>query len=750
MQFYGTPIKKIFDNNTNFRIYACNVNAKKFPAVEKNKYGNVSIAGDLPDLDFDREYNITAEPKDSKYGVTYNVKSIKVDKPRTLEEVRAFLTTIIPSENHVNELLNSYPNIIDLILSGKENDVDLSKLNGIGEYYFAKIRNAIIQNFRMYDLLTYFEGTLPFSIVQQLDKDYSSIDVIKRELNKDPYKFFTKISHVGFIKADQAVLSLAEAGKLKDKNIKNSPLRCKACISYLLCQNEDLTGSTMMDLFELSNALKRLVGVTCSKHAPDVIKDEKEFYLDVQAKCLTRRVVYEEECYIVEKIKNAIANNKQYDIDYTKYINSGEFPLSDEQSMILKYACEKQVMILDGPAGSGKSFSMSALIKMLDDNKLSYILMSPTAKAAKVLSSYTNKHASTIHKALGYSQNGFMYGKNDPLTEKVVVVDEFSMVSQYLMVKLLDAIDFRYTKLIMIGDSNQLPSVGCGNILHDFLHSNIIPTVSLTKIFRYGTSGLLTAATDIRNQKMYLDKSEDKAITIGQDNDYTFIQTQDETMLQNVVNVYKKLIQQGYKPDDIMVLSCYNRGKYGVDEVNKLLHPIANSSTENQEKYIEVVNGRFCVGDNVMQTENNYHATMVADITIIKDDNGIDHKEVNINGECLVANGETGVITDIFDNSIIINFSGTDILYHRSDMEKVKLAYAFTVHKSQGSSAKIVLVMMPKAHTYMLNSNLLYVAVTRTSKKCFHFGNYRTLKNALRKKEDYSRKTNIEKLLLTT
>jgi len=305
----------------------------------------------------------------------------------------------------------------------------------------------------------------------------------------------------------------------------------------------------------------------------------------------------------------------------------------------------------------------------------------------------------------------------------------------FLMKHLLEAIDFSKTKLLMIGDSAQIPSVSAGNVFYDLINSNIIPLVSLTKIFRYGEGGILTVATKTRNCEIFLSNSLEPQV-FGEDKSYVFLHTPQDKIINTVVKIYNKLLHKGCIKDDIMILSTYNVGDYGTLALNKFLQPVSNENVRNKEKYIQIGDTKFYENDMVMQTANNYKAIRYNEEYINEDD------------KTFVANGEIGTIIKIGYNKVIIQFDEI-VIYDKNDLINVKLAYSIGTIKSQGGQAKIVIMITPKAHTFMLNSNLIYVAQTRAKQKVFHFGEIETVNRAIKKKADFNRKTYLKNLLIS-
>jgi exodeoxyribonuclease V alpha subunit len=376
---------------------------------------------------------------------------------------------------------------------------------------------------------------------------------------------------------------------------------------------------------------------------------------------------------------------------------------------------------------------------MLRDNNKSFILLSPTGKASKVLAENTREKATTIHRGLCYiPPDEWGYNKEQKLNYDIVIIDEFSMVDIFLFARVIDAIDFTKTKLLMIGDNAQLPSVSCGNLLHDFMQSNLIPTITLTKVFRYSEGGLMRIATDTRCCKPYLTDIKNQFTYFGDNKDYAFIAVNNEATVKSAVSLYEKLLKTGYKKEDIQVLTSYKKGEYGSVALNNHIQKIANPNYGNQE-CMKVSEVTYFQGDLVIQNVNNYHAELFITEMFCFDD--------EMPNETFIANGETGVITEVYNSYVVIDFDGVKVKYSRNEMQMCGLGYSISIHKSQGSSIKVVILITPKAHTFMLNSNLIYVGLTRMKEKCFHLGNIDTVNSAVKKKENLTRNTFMQELL---
>lgn len=738
-KFKGVIIKCTY-NTPDYKIYAVVVNKNDYPDIKQNKYNNVSILGELADLTLGVEYEITAEEQVNKYGTSYKVINIKRDIPTTTEGTYLFLSEIL-TENQAKTLIASYPNIIQKVKDNDLNDIDLSKLKGIGEKTFEVIKDKIITNFALMDLVIEFKNVLSMSIIKKIYDKYSSIEKLKEKLKTEPYTTLTRISGIGFKTADSIILQLQKENIIDfGYNVKTSGDRCLSCMLYLLEENEN-EGHTKMNLADLRQQCLKMVP-SCAEHFVDVIKDDNIYY-NKETMDVSLRRTYEIEKYIADTILANVYNaNNVWDYDVEKYRTVGEFKLSDEQIQILDVVCKNNIAILNGFAGSGKTYSTKGIINMLKSNNKSFRLFSPTGRAAKVLHENTKESASTIHRGLGYiPPNTWTYNEEHKLFCDIVIVDEFSMVDIWLFKKLLDAIDFRYTKLLMIGDNAQLPSVSCGNLLHDFMEANIIPTVTLNKIFRYSSGGLMRVATDTRCCKEYLSKDmKSKATTFGDNQDYMFIDLASELIPRNVVALYKKLLDNGSSIEDIQVLTAKNVGDCGSVVLNNMIQRVANPNY-GSEVNMKVGDTTYYEGDLILQTVNNYTAELVND----EMDMGWGFEDEP--QTAFVANGETGIIKEICNTYVIVDFNGIHVKYYRSDMNMVKLGYCISIHKSQGGGFKTVILCSPQSHIFMLNSNLLYVGLTRMKEKLYHLGSLQSVNQAVKKKANLTRHTFMQKLL---
>lgn len=753
-KFSGKVVRCTYDT-PDFRIFALDVDSKKYPDIKKNKYNNVTILGELHELTVGVTYEISAVEQLGKYGMSYKVLNIKRDVPTTEEDMYLFLSEIL-TPNQAKVLYENYPDIVQRVKENRLDDIDFNKLKGIKEYTFGVIKRKIIENFCLADLVVEFQGFLNLSMIKKIYAKYTSIEKLKEKLAQDPYKCLCGLAGVGFKTADGILLDMEKASKANiekgkkpiiefKSDLRTSPERCLSCLLYMLEENEN-NGHTKMNLADLRAEMMKLVPA-CANHFVTAVKaDEIHYNKDTMDVALSR--TYNLEHKIAQTILYVLHTKKdEWDCDIEKYRTVNGSTLSDEQMGAVANVCKYPISILNGAGGTGKSFSTQAVINMLKDHHKTFRLFSPTGKAAKVLADYTKENATTIHRGLGYTPMGWGYNQEHKIMCDIVIIDEFSMVDIQLFKRVIDAVDFNTTKLLLIGDNAQLPSVSCGNLLHDFMETKLIPTTTLTKVFRYGEGGLMKVATDVRFCEPYLTSSmKSKMTTFGDNKDYTFVDLPSEVIPQNVVGLYKKLLEKGYSIDDIQVLTAKNVGDCGTVVLNNMIQKVANPNY-GSEVFMKVGDTTYFEGDLVIQKVNNYKAEL--DLQHLSEWEKDMYSASEDIPTAFIANGETGIVREIYKSYCIIEFDGVFVKYYRADMQMISLGYSITIHKSQGSSIKIVILCTPQSHIYMLNSNLLYVGLTRMKEGCYHLGALNSINQAVKKKANLTRHTHMQELLLT-
>jgi exodeoxyribonuclease V alpha subunit len=753
-----------------YKIYAVDVDKDKYKDIKFTKsYDNVTIMGEMHELTLYSQYEVIAEEKLTNRGYAYNVKNIRRVKPTSQDAIREFLLEIL-TFNQVDVLLKAYPNIVDKVINNDLSDIDLNKTKGIKEYTFNVIKQKIEENFVFAELIDIFSGLINFKIIKKLHERFPSVQLIKEAIESNPYKTLCSLSMIGFKSADSILLKLEK--EILDKkrqgeevkvnfnivDLKTSEDRCYGLIEYLLEDNMN-NGNTRLKLTKLKNLI--------IKEAPEVINHLKnilkqdEFYIDKKTKTVGLQKIYDIEVYISKKIKECASINNKLNInnnDLEKYKKIGEDFLTEQQFNGIINFVNYNISAIIGYAGVGKSFSTKAIINLIDDLNLTYAIFAPTGRASKVIAKYTKSSASTIHRGLGFYGTNWKYGYNKGLNEEdylklnfdVIIVDETSMVDIFLMRQLLSAIDFKKTRLLFVGDSFQLPSVGAGNVFHDIIESNLITMTKLTEVFRYGVGGIDTVATKIRHGEEFI-KSNNEINIFGDDKAYIYLPISQEKIKKQMLGLYKKIIDSGVSPEDICVYTSYRKGDYGTIKLNRQLQMIANKNCGSKNR---ITIGRaddetnYYIGDSVMQVVNNYKAEIYDENSL----NGFGDYDLT-DKEAFISNGDMGKIINIGKDNhgqfLVIRFDDYDIKYHKNNLiNNIRFAYSVTVHKSQGGKCRIAILLTPKAHTFMLNSNLIYVGATRAEEKVYHLGEPSVINRAIKKKANFDRDTYLQELLM--
>jgi exodeoxyribonuclease-5/exodeoxyribonuclease V alpha subunit len=714
---FNAIIEKEVRKYDDFKIYAVSPIDNK-DKIKYNKYNNVSISGDIQELSIGMQYKIKG--KENKWG--YDILNIQREKPTTKTQVITFLSEVI-TQNQAKTLLSVYPDIVEKVINNDLDDVDLRKTKFIKNKIFNTIKNKIIENFPLIDFINEFkEYGINISLARKMYIKFTSIERMREKMKNDPYKTLCSISGIAFKKSDQMILSVEE-----NKHLINSLQRISACIEFCLTENEN-NGNTWMSLEDLSNKANELTPESIDLLIDGLLQDN--IYIDKINRRIAFKTSYQIELYIADVLSSMLHNSRKLIIDTSKYHIVDGCKLSEEQQNVLVNFCNNNVSLLVGNAGSGKSFCTQSIINLCDDNDLSYILMTPTGKSANVLSDYTNRDAGTIHRKLGYNPSqGWGFNEDNKLDCDVVIVDENGMTDIFLMKHLLEAIDINKTRILFVQDDAQLPSVSCGNCAFDLIHSGVIPITRLTKVFRYGEGGLSQIATKIRNGEKYIDNSCDDIQSFGTNQDYSLIPIEDDYMMDYITGIYERLLNEGNNPLDILVLSAKNINENGTIEINKVLQQKINPPQQDKPYAIYGEN-IYRINDIVMQCKNNY-------------------KAINeIYEEVTITNGEIGRIVNIGYNEISIQYKRDLITYEKSDLSEIQLAYCISIHRSQGSGVKNVILVTPSSHKWNLNKNLLYVGVTRAKSKCFHLSLPSTINFAIKKSIELERNTFLKDLLI--
>lgn len=388
---------------------------------------------------------------------------------------------------------------------------------------------------------------------------------------------------------------------------------------------------------------------------------------------------------------------------------------------------------------TGKSASTKALLDMLDDNGMTYTLLAPTGRVAKVLEELTNRRASTIHRA-------FYANQEEGIWSDVFVLEEGSMVSLELMTMFIKLIANPNARIVINMDLGQIAPIGCGCPMRDIINSGIIPICKLTKVFRYGEGGLYKMATDAYEQKFYLPsgwESQDR-ISVGTNNDYTFVRY--DGTVEQVIEEYRRFIQRKIKPSDISVITPYNVTPLGTININNKIQEIVNEGNNDKviEKKIRNQNVKFKIGDIILNTKNNYDVMTLDGYNLLKSDDSLANADVET---AMCMNGELGLIVDIEEGNIIAKFEDNILVFDKNMQNELLLGYSLTSYKLQGSSVPYVISLITPEFAKTLDKNIIYTDMSRTKKEIVEIIDPNTLSNAILIDSTQERNTWMEELL---
>jgi len=573
------------------------------------------------------------------------------------------------------------------------NDIEkLTLVEGIGEKRITMIQQAWDEQKEIRNVMLFLQSYgVSSGYATKIFKQYGnrSVAVVK----ENPYRLAGDIFGIGFVIADGIAEKLGVP--------KTSPLRVEAGIIYVLDHLSD-EGHVFYPYESLVKKSREILGV------------EKDVVVDALGSlAMNKRIIIED---INERIDEFKANNKgvylaRFHLCETSIAQrlktlstapksirnlTGEnalrwvqgqldITLAENQAKAIQCALENKIMVITGGPGTGKTTIINAVLKIFSKLGVRTLLAAPTGRAAKRMSETSGHEAKTIHRLLEYSftQGGFQKNEEKPLNCDLIILDEVSMIDTILMHHLLKAIP-TFATVVLVGDVNQLPSVGAGNVLNDIIASGTIPVVELTEIFRQAQeSRIVVNAHKINSGDVPTFENHEPG------NDFYFIEQEDpEKVLEIILELTKTRIPKrfGLDPvDDIQVLTPMHKGVVGTGNLNMALQENLNPSQE----MITRGNRNFKVNDKVMQIRNNYD------------------KEV--------FNGDIGRIADMRqdDYEITVTFDGRDVIYQFSDLDELVLAYAISVHKSQGSEYPAVVIPVLTQHYVLLQRNLIYTAITR-------------------------------------
>lgn len=731
------PIREIFfDPVGEFRILACKPLDNK-DEIKLNNYGNFTISGyNLVSFKLDIPIIIEIEAKENaKYEGEYNClgyggfrieENGNITIPQKQEE--SILLQFM-SSSQVKNVLDAYPNFVEMVLNGHEDEFDIKKIFNVGKVRIVEYVEKIKKNCDVifFDKDCWELGITNDADIEKVKKKYNKVDTFVERFKESPYETLCDSLEFSFSKADPIVLH-------NFPEYEDSRERCKYfCIDMLrVVENQ---GDTRINPNVIANYLKSEMPVLFP-YVVDVIKNDEAFYYDKVKKYCSLKSTYRKEENIANHIKYRIKMNEtagECDKDFIERFRTiGDMSLTDEQMRILELMDKGWIAVLTGFPGSGKTQSTKALIRMLEAKNKSYTLLAPTGVASKMLSQSTGRRASTIHMLLA----------SNALVGEYVIVDELSMVAVKLLSALFDYIG-KNRKIVFVCDENQLPSIGAGNIVHDIIHSGKVPVANLTKIFRYNSSGIITNVTDVRNGNFdHADVSY---------NDFNYVEATSDIKVQ-LLDEYKKYIDMGYKKDEILILSPFRVSKFGSHAINNIIQAEYNHNPETEAKIkVDGFNICFKVGDRVINTKNNRH--------VPKWDIEKDTYEYCINGEneyldeMAVYNGDLGNILAIKTTQeglirIIVEWDEGIGCIEGKNIKNLLLGYCISIHRAQGAQSKcIIAVINKKGKDGFINRNILYVALSRAQEQLSIIANREIIEEGLEYQANLTRETWLEEML---
>jgi exodeoxyribonuclease V alpha subunit len=669
--------------------------------------GEATIVGKIPIINLGETLKVEGEwVYHPTYGEQLKVTNVSLVVPSTVNGIEKYLSSgLIPyiGPKTARKIVERFGlDTLDII---QYNPEKLKEIEGIGDKKLEKIVTAYREQSEIRDIMMFLQqfGITPnysMRIYKKYGKDTISI------LTENPYKLSEDIYGIGFKKADKIAENMGIS--------KTSPYRIQGGIRYVL-NTYAANGHSYVPLEELTEEVSKLLEIE-----GDLIADSLR---DLAIKGIVHILTVGEELRIYYTPYHVAENNvarkivelaraelKSLNIDVDEMIKSIEeeenIQFAKRQIEAIKESIENGMVVITGGPGTGKTTIINAIIRIFQEEGLKVSLAAPTGRAAKRMTEATGMEAKTIHRLLEYSymDEEMVFGRDEdsPLETDLLIVDEASMVDILLMNSLLKAV-VPGTRLILVGDVDQLPSVGAGNVLRDIINSQAVKVVKLDEIFRQAKESHIVVNAHRINKGEYPILNKGK--------DFFFIKEQDPNKIVNIIlDLCKERLPSYYGVDpvkDIQVLTPMKKGEVGLNSLNRHLQEVLNPKGP-YKKERQIGEEIFRVGDKVMQIKNNYSIEW----EVIEGGLAVERGEG-------VFNGDLGTIMDIDDESGTLKVlfdEGKEVEYTFDQLDELKLSYAITIHKSQGSEFPIVVMPIYSGPQMLLTRNLLYTAITRAKK----------------------------------
>ena len=673
--------------------------------------------------------------KHNRYGEQFNAARVKIAKPTSEDGIVKYLSSgLIKGVGPVTALsiVNKFgKDTLDVI---EFNHQQLTKVRGISERKANEIYEAFSEIRKMQNAVMLMQDyNISTNLAVKIYNTY--FDKTELILRENPYKLCEDVDGIGFFTADKIAVKMGISPL--------SEYRFRAGVLHALKTACDHTGNTYVTKANLESDVCELLKVSMDDVNRNAVLNKlvMDSYIKIfeyqgeEIVALTKYFNTEKIVAYTINLFNELCKDKNLDVEdsISLYEQVNKIQMHTNQREAVKLAVNQGVSVITGGPGTGKTTIVKCMLEIFKGMRKHVKLLAPTGRAAKRLSESTGEEASTIHRALVVDFLGsdtFVYNQNNKLPYDVVIVDEVSMVDVQLMYYLIRALK-KGTQLVLVGDKDQLPSVGAGNVLADIISSGVVKVCELTHIYRQSEDSLIISNAHLINDcKMPMINNKSK--------DFFFEEKPDPSqMLDSVVNLAYTRLPKFLNIDSskIQVLAAMKSGVCGVDNLNQQLQEKINPPSLKKPE-IESLKVIYRLGDRVMQITNNYEREWIKD---------------NREQGAGVFNGDIGVIDHIEPNTFettVLFEDGRYAKYNRKDLEELMLSYAITIHKSQGSEFDVVIIPVVAGAPMLLTKSLLYTAVTRAKKMVVLVGTKQNIFRMVHNKSTITRNTLLKMFLI--